>query len=143
MGLTGLLVGVFLIPPQGFRFSTCTMYNSTGFPCPGCGLTRSVASVYAGEFLAAWQYNPFGFVFALLFALLAPLVIVPASWLDALRRRLRSRGGALAIAGILFAGLLLAHGILRTALIWWGHPDYLWWSEQPSVPPAFRHLVEK
>lgn len=42
---------------------TCTFRESTGMPCPGCGLTRAFISVAHGEIRDAWRYNPAGFLF--------------------------------------------------------------------------------
>lgn len=31
----------------------------TGFPCPGCGLTRAMFMVLRGDFAGAWKMHPF------------------------------------------------------------------------------------
>lgn len=51
---------------------TCTFRRLTGVPCPGCGLTRSFISLGHGQLLAAWRYNPAGFVFFTLVAFQIP-----------------------------------------------------------------------
>jgi hypothetical protein len=62
----------FLVPRGGLPVSLCVFHNLTGLPCPGCGLTRSLASIShlcPGE---ALRYHPFGpLIYALLVALTA------------------------------------------------------------------------
>lgn len=49
----------------------CLSKSIWGFECPGCGLQRSVAFLFQGEFAAAWEMWPaiftiiplFGFIF--------------------------------------------------------------------------------
>jgi hypothetical protein len=38
----------------------CWFKERFGFPCPGCGMTRSVVLAVHGNFGAAWQMNPTG-----------------------------------------------------------------------------------
>lgn len=35
------------------------MVIMTGFPCPGCGLTRAMFMVLRGDFAGAWKMHPF------------------------------------------------------------------------------------
>lgn len=46
----------------------CMMKVMSGFPCAGCGMTRSFISLGHGDLMASWNYNPGGIV---LFALIA------------------------------------------------------------------------
>jgi hypothetical protein len=41
----------------------CPFKLLTGFPCPGCGLTHAFCDISRGHLQAAWQANPFGFLF--------------------------------------------------------------------------------
>jgi hypothetical protein len=56
--------------------SFCWFRSMTGLPCPGCGLTRSVFAISGGDFAAAWQFNPFGYLAygVLIVMLLLPLL---------------------------------------------------------------------
>lgn len=36
----------------------CPSVIVTGFPCPGCGLTRAVLYLLKGQFLRSWALNP-------------------------------------------------------------------------------------
>jgi hypothetical protein len=62
------MIYVFIRPDVLFG---CLFHKITGFPCPACGSTRSVASILHGDMLQAWHYNPFGFPVAAL------MLIVP------------------------------------------------------------------
>lgn len=46
----------------------CPFLRLTGFPCPGCGMTRAYKSLLAGDLSAAFAYHP-------LFAL-APILVL-------------------------------------------------------------------
>ncbi len=36
----------------------CIFRRATGFPCPGCGMTRAVLAALHGDFSAAFAYHP-------------------------------------------------------------------------------------
>ena len=38
--------------------TVCPMRLLTGFPCPGCGMTRALIAFFSGDFHAAWHYHP-------------------------------------------------------------------------------------
>ena len=48
--------------------SICPMYALTGFPCPGCGLTRAGLQALRFHFDDAWRMNPFIFPIGALLA---------------------------------------------------------------------------
>ena len=74
-GLCGLLVARF-VPVARLPFWGCVLRQSTGWPCPGCGLTRAAEGVAHLHLGAAWSANPLGavaalgFVFAILLSIL-------------------------------------------------------------------------
>jgi hypothetical protein len=71
-GLLGLLAARFL-PLYGLPFLRCALREHTGWPCPGCGLTRVAVRVAHGDFGGAFDANPLGTVAALGFALCSVL----------------------------------------------------------------------
>ncbi len=73
-GLVGLLVARF-IPVAALPFWSCELRRRTGWPCPGCGLTRAAERVALGNIPGAWEANALGTVAALLFALAALISI--------------------------------------------------------------------
>jgi len=79
MALAAVALGVsFWFTPETLPSTiVCGFRQMSGLPCPGCGLTRSVCSISHGHFGAAWEFNPFGYVFyvAMVLTLLWPLLI--------------------------------------------------------------------
>lgn len=73
-GFCGLLVARF-IPVARLPFWGCPIRQTTGWPCPGCGLTRVADRLSHGNVLGAWQANPLGTVAAVGFALAAVWMI--------------------------------------------------------------------
>jgi hypothetical protein len=71
-GVLGLLVARF-VPVARLPFWGCALRRTTGWPCPGCGLTRVAEHVAHGDLARAWDANPLGTAAALLFALAALL----------------------------------------------------------------------
>ncbi len=137
LGTAGLVAGAFIIPPEGLGGSTCAMIQVAGIPCPSCGLTRSVSSVLHGEFLAAWQYNPFGYGFVLAFLLVAPSVWLGRRGRDWVQQRLEPAAVPIAALIIFFVLAMMAHGIWRGAAVLSGDTDLQWWrTDEPA--PALR-----
>lgn len=59
-----LLTYYFLVR---FIFSaSCPSVIITGFPCPGCGITRAFLFVMTGQFERAWNINPLSYGWILL-----------------------------------------------------------------------------
>ena len=86
-GLLSILllgVGVWL-PSEGVGFTICLFYRSTQLPCPGCGLTRSVASTLEADLPLALSYNVGGPVATLLFVTLAVTAVLPTPQLQRVR----------------------------------------------------------
>lgn len=61
--LIALLVSFLWIPERGPDLPLCQFRRWTGLPCPGCGLTRGICAISRGEFQAAWNWNPFSYLF--------------------------------------------------------------------------------
>jgi len=67
-GLTGLLIARF-VPVARLPFWGCALRQHTGWPCPGCGLTRVAERIARFNVAGAWDANPLGTVVALFFVL--------------------------------------------------------------------------
>lgn len=52
----------YLFVGRHFLYSLCPMVMITGFPCPGCGMTRAMFAFLRGDFVAAWKLHPFLYV---------------------------------------------------------------------------------
>lgn len=54
--------------------SLCPFKMLTGFPCPGCGITKSLVYLYEGDLYKSFSYHLFG-PFAFIFCLAAIVVL--------------------------------------------------------------------
>jgi hypothetical protein len=75
-GVVGLLVARFIPVARLIPFWGCLFRKLTGWPCPGCGLTRVADRFAHGHFLGAIEANPLGTLAAVLFALAALLMVL-------------------------------------------------------------------
>ncbi len=75
LGLAGFLglLAARVLPLQRLPFLRCAVREYTGWPCPGCGLTRAAVRVAHGDILGALDANPLGTLAALGFAACAVL----------------------------------------------------------------------
>lgn len=55
-----MIILYFLIMRKWF-YSSCPMVVLTGFPCPGCGMTRAMILILKGSFAGAWRLHPFSY----------------------------------------------------------------------------------
>lgn len=56
-----ILLGTMTVDNTCEHHSLC-VFKLMGLPyCPGCGLGRSIALLFHGQFTAAWEMNPMGF----------------------------------------------------------------------------------
>jgi hypothetical protein len=67
-GVAALLVLHYFPPGQVPIYPLCPMKQSTGLDCPGCGGLRAMHQLTNGNLSAAWQLNPFVFLFVPLVA---------------------------------------------------------------------------
>ncbi len=91
--------------------SLCPVYGLTGFPCPGCGLTRAGLMVLRLDFASAWRMNPFIF----------PITALAIVW-GIQRWVLNHRSGWLSwcAAGVLLA--MIVFYVWRMAVFFPGEP---------------------
>jgi len=68
LGLIGLLVARYVPVAKLIPFWGCSFRQTTGWPCPGCGLTRAADRFAHFHFLRALEANPLGTVAAAAFA---------------------------------------------------------------------------
>lgn len=54
-----LLVFAYLVFMKKVVYSMCPFVVLTGYPCPGCGLTRAGLAVLHLDFASAWRIHPF------------------------------------------------------------------------------------
>jgi hypothetical protein len=83
----------------------CSFLARTGWPCPSCGLTTSLAAMAHGRLGLAWKAHPFGMVlFAALVGLAGAGTVEAATGRNLLGRLARPGWWALACIGGLLAG---------------------------------------
>jgi hypothetical protein len=112
-----VVAAAFVLPGDGTGFfQVCWFRSLSHLPCPGCGLSRSLASITHLQLGESVTYHPFGLlVFVLLSAILAvslspaPIRARAAAWLDARDARVRS----VYMTGV---GAFLAYGAGRFVL---------------------------
>lgn len=81
-----VLVGILQLTLQwcGLPSITCSFRDVTGYPCPGCGLTRGVCALVQGDWDRAIQFHAFSPVAAIAMLFLLTGCVVP----DGVQRRL-------------------------------------------------------
>jgi hypothetical protein len=120
-GLLGFLVARF-VPVDRLPFWRCAIREYTGWPCPGCGLTRVAQRLARGDLGAALDANPLGTVAALALAgctLLAALQLlfalpVPRVSLDAREARVTR--------GLLVAAVVVNYAVVVVRVRFLGWP---------------------
>ena len=90
----------------------CNMLQTSGWPCPTCGITTSVSAMVHGALSLAWKAHPFGVVLFIAIVLLGAAATVQAVSGKNVLGVLRPRAWWVAIA---LAGLLAGWGIKAMA----------------------------
>ena len=87
----------------------CPLRALTGYPCPGCGMTRAFCAIGHGEFARAVGYNA-----------LSPLVFVAVFgvWAHALATTLKLEGARAALERLM-PDARAAKLLLALTLVWW------------------------
>ena len=110
-GLTGLLIARF-VPVARLPFWGCALRQHTGWPCPGCGLTRVADRIAHFKVAGAWDANPLGTVVALLFVLAILLSALHLLFKMPLPNLVPSRREALALRIAVAGSALVNYGYL-------------------------------
>ena len=55
--------------------SVCVIKHVTGYPCPGCGTTRSLTAFFSADISKAMYFNPLGIVFGLVILIFPPWIL--------------------------------------------------------------------
>lgn len=104
---------IYFNPPGHWNISVCLFYNTTGYPCPGCGLTRSISRFFHLDPVGSLAFHPLGIPIALALLFFALGGLWPA--LDDFTHRRRTL-----IARLLLGGgvVLIVFGVIRLVLLW-------------------------
>lgn len=65
-GMAGVAVIVYMAVVNLLFHAFCPSVVVTGFPCPGCGLTRAAGYLITGRIKQAWEMNPVIFPIAVI-----------------------------------------------------------------------------
>lgn len=120
IGLVGLLIARFVPVARLIPFWGCTFRKMTGYPCPGCGLTRAADRFAHFNVLGALKANPLGTLAASAFLLcivgsavhltfatpMPEVLLTDAEW-----RRLKWAGALLVVLNYGF--VVYAHRVLH------------------------------
>jgi len=60
LSLCVLIVTYYLAIHPNSHGPACLFRAATGIPCPGCGLTRSLSSIWRGDVLLSVRFHPLG-----------------------------------------------------------------------------------
>lgn len=60
-----LIIAYFAIL-KDYIYTTCPSVLFTGYPCPGCGMTRAAFRILRFDFAGAWEMHPFVFAIIIL-----------------------------------------------------------------------------
>lgn len=118
-GVLGLLLARY-VPVARLPFWRCMLREHTGWPCPGCGLTRAADALAHLRFGVAFESNPLGALAGCLLAGAAVLGLV--QWVFRLSLPVPNLTGREARAGraVLVAALVANYAfvIVQTRLGW-------------------------
>ena len=102
----------FVWRPSGLpNADICLFHRLTGLPCPGCGMTHSFCAISHASFGAAWDYNPFGYLFYGIAVLLLLRPLLGRQYESCERLILRPRAVSVGVAALV--GAMWVFGVLR------------------------------
>jgi hypothetical protein len=102
-----------LHPPHETGLQLCWMHASTGVPCPGCGVIRSMASAAHGVAERSWDYHPFGIPLLLGFASIAIISVLPLGAREEIARHLSKRAAIVNVLTVALLAGFIAFGAAR------------------------------
>ncbi len=112
----------------------CPSVLITGFPCPGCGMTRAVLCLFRGQFQRSWALNP-----------AAGLWVLWALWFAFERyirgRKCRGLSGALCAIAVF---MIVAYTV-RMRLYFPDRPPYVYTGNNlfSKMIPNYRQLIRQ
>lgn len=132
-GFAILGLSVYFITARILFHAFCPMVIVTGFPCPGCGLSRAVLFFLTGQFARSFALHPLGIFW------LALLLYFMINRYAAGRRITR---GFVICAGIVAAATLLLY-LYRMAFVFPGRPpaSYTGHNIFEKLIPGYRQRV--
>jgi hypothetical protein len=109
--LAGILavfgVAQLLLVYTGLTGWQCPIYQNLGITCPGCGMTTAVAMLLQGQWQLALQTHAFAPVILMVLMLVLVAIVLPASFLRKLSRRMERLEQKTGIAAILLLSMVI------------------------------------
>ncbi|MGN1151772.1 MAG: DUF2752 domain-containing protein [Lachnospiraceae bacterium] len=65
-GMAVVLFMIYMVAVNVIFHAFCPVVIITGFPCPGCGLTRATGYLLTGRWQQAWEMNPVIYLIAVI-----------------------------------------------------------------------------
>lgn len=112
LATVALLGGAHLM---GWSLWPCFFANTTGLPCPGCGMTRATAALLKGQWGLALQYHPFSPGFMVMAAFLTWAALAPKAWRDPVNQRVKAFERRTCLP-LLFLVCTFIYGLIRMAV---------------------------
>lgn len=106
-----IVIFIYLIVSRKIFRISCPMVAITGFPCPGCGVTRACVSLVRGEFYKAFCQHAFVYV-----------LIVYAVFFFVWRYLFQKDSKMLVRVGTVVLFLMIAYYIYRMIYVFPGEP---------------------
>ena len=61
-----ILIIAYFVLFRRIIYTICPVVLVTGYPCPGCGMTRAALRLFRFDFVGAWEMHPFIYAVVLL-----------------------------------------------------------------------------
>ncbi|MCR5791923.1 MAG: DUF2752 domain-containing protein [Lachnospiraceae bacterium] len=112
-GVVAAVIGIYLLVAKLIHYSVCPIVRFTGFPCPGCGMTRAVFALIKGDFGQAYEYHACVY-------LVIPFLLYCIVFRYLLGREIPGVKKILMVICI----IVILYYIYRMATVFEWHPDY-------------------
>ena len=112
IGLLSMAVVLIGANLMGIPLWRCAFHDVTGFPCPGCGVTRSMSALVRGRLHDSWHWHPFSPVLAMAALLIVLGCVLPQGSRDRLANLVETIERRTGITFLLIAAFM-AFGIWR------------------------------
>ncbi len=107
------LVLALLSSPHGSQVQLCWLQSTTGIPCIGCGMTRSLSCALRGLFAESLSYHPMGLLTLGLFIFTAAQSLLHARLRNRLHSYMQTRAGLFNALYLGFVTLFVTYGVGR------------------------------